>query len=192
MIKSNRAITLLELMITASIFVGVMLTIYSAFHTGMFGYSDIEENIANHQKARLILERVNLDIRNSFVYSSQDSKFTGNINYLGFLCLVDKFEKEEIRQIFAFVAYQLQGNRLMRLYRRSNDALNEDSVIEAEEMASEVKELSFSYGYTQDGSREVLFKDFWEDKINFPLAVKVRLVVGGKTEQEFERTIYLP
>ncbi|MBU0709635.1 MAG: hypothetical protein KJ793_02865 [Candidatus Omnitrophica bacterium] len=192
MIKSNRAITLLELLITASIFMAIMVSIYSAFQTGMFGYSDIEENITSYQRARLVLERINLDIRNSFAYSDEDSRFTGSENNVRFLSLVDSFKEDNITWDFALVSYNLEGDTLQRLCRKNREALNERSEVEAEEMALEVEELSFSYGYTQDGSREVLFKDFWEDRVNFPLAVKVRLVLGGKTEQEFERTIYLP
>lgn len=190
--KRPNAFTLVELLIASVIFVVVMTTIYSAFHTGIFGFRNIEEIINTYQTARQILERINLDLRNSFFYSEEESKFTGENNKLSFFTLVDSYQGDKIIPEYAFVAYKLEGNKLMRLCRKRQDALNDKLDIESDEMASNVGEIIFSYGYFGAGSQEIRWKDSWEDKKAFPLAVKINLTIKDKGEQNFQRTIYLP
>lgn len=192
MIRKERALTLIELVITASIFVAIMAAVYSAFHTGMFGYRHIEETIDAYQAARQALERINLDLRNSFAYSAQDTRFAGNKNTLSFLTIVDTFSKAKIMQDYAFVSYRLEGNKLMRLCRRSQEALNDKSGIGPQEMAVDAKDIIFSYGYKETDGREIKWKNSWDDREVLPLAVKVKLTLGNKTKQEFERTIFYP
>ena len=142
--KKNKALTLVELLIASSIFVLVMTTIYSAFHTGMFGYRNIDENINVYQTARLILGRINLDLRNSFVYSADESKFEGESNKLRFLTLVDSYQGNQIVQDYAFVSYEWEKNKLMRVCRKNKESLNEESEIPSEEMASDIDGINFS------------------------------------------------
>lgn len=188
--NTRKAVTLIELLISSCIFAIVMLGIYSAFHAGLFGYRDIEENINTYQAARLILGRLNLDLRNSFSYSAEETKFSGSNQGIGFLTLVEKFSKEGLLRNYAFVSYELEDKRLMRLCRENTEALNEKSEVLPEELASDVEDLVFSYGFIEAGSPEIKWKDSWEDKSSFPIAVKVGLVLGGKVKQKFERTIF--
>lgn len=190
--KSHKAFTLLELLIASSIFIVLMVTIYSAFHSGIFGYRNIEENIDIYQAARLILERINLDLRNSFAYKVDDAKFTGSQSELSFFTLTDTFSQEGIVQEVASVTYKLEENKLMRLCRENQDALNDKSDAEPQEMASNLKEIVFNYGYLKAGSQEIEWKDTSDNQIILPYAVKVTLILRVKTEYTFERTIYLP
>ena len=143
--KKLTGFTLVELLIAASIFVVVMVSIYSAFSAGMFGYKGIEENIKISQIARQILERINLDLRNSFAYSDSDAKFSGAKDSLSFLSLADNYNNNEITPTYAFISYKLEGDRLMRLRRVNQEALKETSEIEAEEIGADIEELVFSY-----------------------------------------------
>lgn len=188
--NTRKAVTLIELLIASSIFAIVMSGIYSAFHAGIFGYRDIEENINTYQAARLILGRLNLDLRNSFSYSAEETKFVGTNQGIGFLTLVEKFSKDGRMRNYAFVSYELEGKKLMRLCRENTEALNEKSEVSPEELASDVEDMAFSYGFIEAGSLEIKWKDSWEDKSSFPVAVRARLVLGGKAKQKFERTIF--
>jgi hypothetical protein len=170
-----------------------MVTIYLAFYSGIFGYRNIEETIDVYQAIGQILERVNLDLRNSFAYSNDDTKFVGNKNEISFLTLVDTFNKDEIIQDYASITYKLEGNKFMRLCRRNQQTLNEKSEIQAKEMVHNIEEINFNYGYRVSSDEPLKFdKESWDDKTKLPLAVKVKLTVKDKTKQEFERIIYLP
>ena len=190
--KTNKAITLIELLIASSIFMIVMMSVYLTFRTGLFGYRDIEENIDIYQTARLALERLNLDLRNVFKYSQDETKFSGNNSEILFLTLVDKFSKSQLMRHYAFVSYKLEAKILLRLCRLDKEALNEKSELEPQELASNIENFSLSYGFIESGNEEIKWKDTWEDKKAFPVAVKVKLSMAGKTKQEFERTIYFP
>lgn len=198
--KNIRAFTLVELLIASSIFLVVMLTIYSAFHTGIFAYRNIDKTINTYQTARQVLERMNLDLRTSIVYSDQEAQFTGNKNEVSFLTLTDTFSKDTLAlaQDYAFVSYQLAGDKLMRLCRKNKECLNYKSKIEPEEMAFNIEELNFSYGYINAIDKSLKFKDSWAgqdapgEEAQLPVAIKVKLSLKDKIRQDFERTIFLP
>ncbi|MFH1129087.1 MAG: prepilin-type N-terminal cleavage/methylation domain-containing protein [Candidatus Omnitrophota bacterium] len=189
--KKNTAFSLVELLVASAIFVVIMLTVYSSFHTGIFGYRKIKEAVNIYQTAGLILERINLDLANSFSYSAQESKFSGAKSEISFLSLVDTFSQDKIRQDYALVSYKLDGTKLMRLCRKNQEALNNKSEAAPDEMADNIKEVTFSYGYISVPEQPLEWKDLWDDPKSLPLAVKVSLILSNnKAEQDFERTIF--
>lgn len=190
--RTNSALTLVELLIASSIFVIIMTAVYSAFHAGIFGQRRIEGAIDIFQNARQVFGRIDLDFRNAFAFSSQDAKFLGNKNDLSFLTLVNTFSDNQITRDYSFVAYKLERDKLMRLCRKNQAALNEKSGKEPEELAAYIKGLNFSYGYVEADSTEIRWKDSWEDKTAMPDVLRITLTVGDKTKQEFVRTIFLP
>lgn len=195
--QQNKALTFLELLIATSILVVVMVTIYAAFRSGIFGYRDIEHTLDIYQSVRSILNRIDLDLKNSFVYKDDDAKFNGSEKTISFLALVDTFKEESLAQDFTFVAYKLNGNKLMRLCRKNQEALKEKSEILPEEMADSVS-IKFAYGYIPQEKQEkqIEFKESWGNEENEkktpPLAVRVELTSEGALKQKFVRTVYLP
>lgn len=199
MMKLRRGFTLMELLIAVSIFAVVATTIFSSFRAGLFGFRNIEDNIYIYQAAGQIIERLDNELRNAFVYSvDKESKFSGSASGISFLTLVDTFTKAGVVKDYALVSYQLSGNKLMRLCRRNQESLNSRTEIKPEEMAADVSKISFSYGYADSIGQPLSFKDSWGDgnapdeQKALPKAVKVTLGIKGKKTQEFERTIYLP
>lgn len=93
-IKYPKGFTLIELLLAAAIFAVVAAGIYSAFYSGLFGYRNISEAINTYQGARLILERINRELRNSFAYSSDEPRFSGKENEMSFFTLADSYNKE--------------------------------------------------------------------------------------------------
>lgn len=191
--------TLLELLIASAIFSIIMVTVYSAFHTGIFGYKDIEETVDVYQTARQVLGRINLDLRNSFIYSENEAKFLGNNSGVSFLTTVDTFYNEKAVPVYAFVAYQVEGDKIMRLCRTGQESLNENSQIEPEEMAKGVENIIFSYGYINGAEQDIKWKDTWgaagdslEEQKILPNAVKVKLTIKNNVKYNFERTIFIP
>ena len=190
--------TLVELLIACSIFLVVMSTIYSAFHSGVFGYRNIDETINAWQSARYILERINLELRNSFSYSAQDSRFLGSKNDISFLALVDTFAPGgTLEEDYASVSYKLEGLKLIRLCRKGQDSLKEKSETQPEELYSNIEQMSFAYGYI-DESGSLQFQDSWpgqgspQEAKKLPVAVKVDLTLKNRMKDNFTRTIFLP
>lgn len=194
-----RAFTLVELLIASAIFLVIMLTVYSSFHTGMLGYRNIEEAIDVSQSTRQILERINLDLRNAVIYSAREAKFAGNKGSIEFLTIADRFTQDEILKEYCLVSYSLEGARLMRLCRRNQESLNQESRVSPEEMAYNLEEIAFSYGYINVMDNSLAWKDSWavqdapeDEQKSLPVAVKVELRLKSRIKQDFQRTIFLP
>ncbi|MFH0827375.1 MAG: prepilin-type N-terminal cleavage/methylation domain-containing protein [Candidatus Omnitrophota bacterium] len=193
--KRTNAFTLVEVLISSSIFLIVLVTVYSAFHAGVFGYRNIEDRIALFQAGRFILERIQLDLRNSFAYSKDQTRFLGLADEISFLTLIDTFWQNTLIQEVALVSYSPQGDKLMRLCKRGKLALDEKSGVAPDEMVQGLQELNFEYGYIDPIDKSLKFKDSWvleSEQKTFPVAVRIKLVLRNKTVQDFERTIYLP
>ena len=187
--KKSRSFTLVELLIASSIFAVVMVALYAAFSSGVFGYRNIDERVSAYQQARLVLERINRDIRNSYAYSSGDTKFTGTTDKVSFMALVDDYSFLELLRNVAFVSYYLEGNTLMRLCRRGQGSLKDPSKGKADEMGSGIDKLSFTYIYDDNGALKEA--DAWSLAKKMPVAVKIKLSLKKRFTYDFERTVYL-
>jgi prepilin-type N-terminal cleavage/methylation domain-containing protein len=196
-VKKTRGFTLIELLIASSIFLILMIGVYSSFRTGMLGYSNISETIETTRAGRQILERVDLDLRNCFAFSQDSTKFLGTSGEISFLTLAQIFTDGAMSQQYAYISYKLERNKLTRLLRYGKESLNENSLIVPEEMNSDIKSISFSYGYPDANTKSLQFKDSWgkdspTEQKKLPAAVRIKLSIKMKADHNFERFIYLP
>lgn len=162
--KTLKAFTLVEVLIASAIFAVVMLVIYSAFHIGVFGFRDIQETLEINQTASAILGRITLDLKNCFPFSEADNKFSGSKNSLNFLSLIDNYSGKAIEQKYSFVSYALEGGTLKRLLRKDKDSLNQASQALADEMADNVSDIAFTFGYVESGGSGLSWKENWQEK----------------------------
>lgn len=176
--------TLIELLIVTSIFALIMIGFYTAFHSGIFGYKSIDEALNNYQSGYRIMERINMDLKNSFTYSDTKTGFTGQNNSIGFFSLVDA--------CYSLVSYRLDDDNktLLRLCKKNSQAVNKETKVEPEIMTTNVQELSFSYVYLDAYGQERI-KDYWDDPKALPFAVKVKLILKDTQKYEFKRKIFL-
>lgn len=181
--------TLVEVLITTAVLVVVMVTVYSAFRTGVAGYRSIEQALRTSQEARNVLERIRVDLRDCFAYSESDARFLGTPEETSFLSLVDTFTKDKVLRAYAFISYRREGDRLLRLCRRAKESLNDASVVLPDEIAAGVTEFRLQYATLDVGGEALVFSDTWTGKKELPVAVKIDLEIGGA---RFERTIVLP
>ncbi len=187
----KKGFTLIEVLIASVVFVVVMLAVYAAFSTGLFGYRTIEDRLSLYQGGAQILGQLNSDLRNSFPYSENDVKFTGTKDRLSFLTIANVFSSGMFNQDYAFVSYKLENNKLFRLCRLNQQALNAAAEVEFEEMISDIESLFFSYAVLGADGKTLEWKDDWSDSKVMPAAVKINLILKGKVRQDFTRTIFL-
>lgn len=181
--KKNEAFTLVELLISLSIFAVIMIALYSAFSTGIGGLRKIESSALACESGYFALERINKDLRNSFAYLPDNVKFSGNGAGLSFLTRLPDF---------SFVKYSLGDKTLFRLVRTNQDALKDSSETKPRILAKNVATASFTYIYPDPASGELKETDIWNDPSALPAAVRVEITLEGKKESPFIRTIYLP
>ncbi len=180
--RNKKAFTLVELLISISIFAVIMISLYSAFSTGVLSLGRIEESATASQTGYMILSRIERDVRNSFAYSPDEAKFIGNKNSLSFLTLSPEF---------SYVSYSLNGNKLLRLIRKNKAALENNSEIKPRILAQNVKQLEFTYLSSDPDTKELKESDAWSDNTALPAAIKVNLILENKPGNPYTRTIYL-
>lgn len=203
--RRGAGLTLLELMVATTIFSIVSLSLYSAFQTGILTYQRIDSAFGICQDARIALNRIELDLKNSFVYAQSNSGFKGNAQGLEFFSVVDVFDQTESHARLTLVKYKFSEGILRRISYRGLEALKENSELESEDLSLEVKEVSFQYAYsTGRPDAPYDWQEAWPREADavqlktLPLAVKIKLSLREKKYKketgivEFNRTIFLP
>lgn len=208
--KLVRGFTLVELLIAASIFSVIMLSLYSAFQTGILSYNRIDSAFNVYQTARIVLNRIELDLKNSFIYSKADSKFIGNSQTLELYSIVDTFQEGEVSSKASLIKYDLSDGILKRTCYAGLGTLKENPEITGDVLSSDVEELSFQYAYTAANPDKLYdWQDSWpniddiskknEQEKTLPLAVKIKLALIERDRQEkkigiieFNKIVSLP
>lgn len=190
---NRRAFTLIELLIAAAIFSIIVLSLYSAFHSGFLSYRRIDSSVTLYQSARILLDRMQKDLENSFSYSSDDSKFIGQASSLEFFSIIDSFEDAKSLSSICKLAYFSEDRTLKRSCSRGLDILDENKELEPEGLAYDVKEISFQYAYPTNNPEDPFqWQDTWpsrenpEQKTDLPTAVRIKLSLIEKQGLEKE------
>jgi type II secretory pathway component PulJ len=89
---------LIEFLIATAIFSIIIVSVYASFQTGILSYRGIDAAFQTYQTARVVLNRLESDIKNSFAYFPEDSQFKGNSCEIEFLGVIDKFSGKALPQ----------------------------------------------------------------------------------------------
>jgi len=203
--RKSSGLTLIELLIASSIFAIIMASVYSAFYGGFLGYRKMDASFEVYQSARTIFSRIESDLRNSFAYTKDDSKFHGSDANMDFFSIKELFVKDNSFIDICKIKYEKADTKLKRTYYRSLEALKDDVVVEPQVLAPEIKEISFEYAYaTGNADKPYEWQTSWpkckEQTPTLPLAVKIKLslVWPDKDKKadakpiEFSRVVSLP
>ncbi|MBF0485093.1 MAG: prepilin-type N-terminal cleavage/methylation domain-containing protein, partial [Candidatus Omnitrophica bacterium] len=191
--NNKTGMTLVELLVASLILVVVMVTVYSSFQAGIFGARSISYSLELHQSARQALGHINTDLRNSFVYSRENTKFEGDKEHISFLSLTDEADENGQWQGYSHVLYKLNNDKLMRIIRKDKDSLDDNAEAQEDELLEGVQGLTFSYGVASSGTNIIEWKDQWDDIKKLPLKIKVILTLkDGEAREVFARDIVHP
>lgn len=193
---SRKAFTLVELLISAAIISVIILSLYSAFQTGILSYNKMDSAFKIYQNARILLYRMSRDIGNSFSYSpEEDSRFVGTKDQLECFSLIDNFEKAAVSSSVCRIKYSVSDFVLKRscLCNLAAITAKENLQDSGEDLSSDVKEISFQYASLQNGSdKPYNWQDVWpaqnnsEQKKGRPAAVKIKLVLVERDKKQKE------
>ncbi|MBP7216459.1 MAG: prepilin-type N-terminal cleavage/methylation domain-containing protein [Candidatus Omnitrophica bacterium] len=193
--------TLIELLVATSVFVVVLVAMFNAFHTGIFGYRAVEERIESEQIASQLLTRLNSDLRSAFAYDSQeeDAHFTGSAQEVDFLATIIIYNGNIPVSTLARITYRLEGGKLMRRACVNQDSLNEKSDTPFEEVADSLTAFNMRFITFDPDSKQTKEQDDWaqtgspnDEKKKMPDGVKVNFTITQKGTYSFDRTIFLP
>lgn len=185
----KKSFTLIELLIAVTITTGILFSIYSAFNAGVLSYKKIDASFDVYQEARIIFNRLEIDLKNSFPYKKDTSLFKGANNYLDFFTVMDIYDKDKINIEVCRIKYQHDASTLKRMLFVANTAIIEDSTNpETEELSTNIKSISFQYAGKDKTDKEAfLWQANWpqdETQQNqMPLAVKIKLTMIDNSEK---------
>lgn len=190
-ISLMRGYTFVEVLITTLIFTIVILSIYSVFQTGRLTYEKMDFAFELYQKARIIFNRMDADLKNSFVYGRNNAKFWGTSEEIDFCTVLDSFDAAggTFKKVSG-IKYEFRDLTLWRTQLDGLDILREAPQGIAEDLASDLGDLSFQFAApdASDTENNYAWQDIWPKKISdqdtkqensLPLAVKVEMILGG-------------
>jgi len=204
--KNCAAFTLIELLIATVIFSLVILSLYSAFQVGLSSYRRLDYTCNTFQTARLLFNRLELDLKNALIYNSDNSMFRGSASGLDFISSIDSYDKDNINTDICRVRYDFNDTTLKRRCLYAMQALSDGFELAADELSNDVKRISFSYAFaTGNPDTPYEWQEYWPkqgeeaQEAGLPLAVKIKLSLIekdiNKNESgviDFSRIIPLP
>jgi prepilin-type N-terminal cleavage/methylation domain-containing protein len=199
----RKAFTLIELLIAATIFSIVVLSLYSAFSTGLLSYQKIDAAFGVDQAARILFNRMEQDLKNSVTYTDEDYKFIADSRSISFFTVINTYDRQGNTQpVFSRIKYELSTDTLKRTSFMGLEALKREGQAQGKESNFSVRDITFRYIATGNAEQPLVTQDVWPkddaQKKIFPLAVRIKLSLiekgrrGQETVVDFEKIIPLP
>jgi type II secretory pathway component PulJ len=186
-----RGYTFVETLITVLIFSIVMISMYSVFQTGSIAYKKMDSAFELYQEARIIFNRLDADLSNSFVYGKSNSGFYGDRQNLAFYTLLDSFSVDgRISREVAEINYEFLDSTLRRTQTDGLEILMRNSRGITEDLTDSLKDVFFQFAIRDitETEKHYTWQDIWPIKVNdqdtiqqnsLPLAVKVEMILEG-------------
>lgn len=198
--NKKNGFTLIELLIVSAIFSLLMLSIYSAFRTGLLSHKKIDNAVNLYQKARLSLGLIEVELKNAFVYAKADSRFVGSPELMVFFSILDEYEKDgKISSNIGYIRYEIFDNFLMRKASEGILTLKANPEDKGESFISGIEGLSLQFAAPSVVLDKLYeWQDSWpkdgdsDQKKQLPLAVKIKLVLKQKDNGSVEFNKIIP
>jgi prepilin-type N-terminal cleavage/methylation domain-containing protein len=191
--KAARGHTLLEILVSTAILSVILVSLYSAFHTGLLSYQKVESEAELYRTGRIILSFIESDLRNAFIYSETESRFKGDPWSMQFMAHPARYDAlPKVYRHVAKVRYTYAASSLKRALLVGLSALTDTGDPGEEELSGRVRECAFEYATADKSSSGYSWYSSWpnvnagEQKMYFPLAVRVRLIVEAKSARRGE------
>jgi prepilin-type N-terminal cleavage/methylation domain-containing protein len=198
-ITYRKSFTLIELLIAVTIITVILLSIYSAFNTGVLSYKKIDASFDVSQEARVIFNRLEIDLKNSFPYKKDASLFKGANQHLDFFTVLDIYDKDTAYTEICRIKYQFDAGTLKRMAFVANTAIDENGNPQVEELSANIKSIDFQYASDDKTGKEAfIWQATWPQddtqQNQMPIAVKIKLTIIDRNEKrenliEFSKTI---
>jgi prepilin-type N-terminal cleavage/methylation domain-containing protein len=197
----NKAFTLIELMVAASIVGLIGLAVLTVFAGGLRVYERVQSYGAARADVFFALEEMEKDLRNIFPLSAIG--FEGSSKKISFPAVIETLEtlddEQSVVPSVGKAVYYLEDTgaeaKLLKSEKQdySRAAAPESAGARGQVLAS-VKDIEFSYYSFDEGSKAVIWKGSWsKGEGTFPKAVKVEVTFhDGSRDVRQIRTVWVP
>ena len=198
--KSNPGFTLIELLLSLAIFSIMAVAVYSAFASGIGVWRKAKEVGSIHQTARLMLDEIAEDLRNTVMISG--SPFMGKSDRVSFLIVrrdaatSGGLIASEVRRI----TYEVKRDEtspydaIYRLDESYVEGLQEGHE-KPEYFGGPITAFELQYVARDEESGVAMeWKAVWDEEDLFPIGVKITLAMPGRQKEGavFTKTVFMP
>jgi len=180
--KKKNGFTVIEILVSATIFSIIALGIGSTFLTGMKIWNRLQKDNFLEQQIPLTLEIIAKNLRQSIL--SSHIKFSGTEQKISFPCLIGK---SIIELTYKF---NPQENSIWQIQADLKDILAKKQTVKEKKILSSLKDLKISYlDFADKKQKEYKWKKTWEKTESMPIAVKFEI----NTENHiYAKTVFIP
>jgi len=194
---ASRGFTLIELMITAGMFLVVGLAVYFSLSNGVKVYKRVHV-AAPQEDIYIFFDKITADLSNCLYHSR--IKFVGERDSIQFATLVDlQIQDSGAQKTLGRISYTLDSyNEILLRRQDSYSQVYEDDEGPSKKMADSVKSFELSYYCWDQVNLQYEWKGTWgvdmdeEATTILPLAVRIVVVFGDSSNpSRLTRTITL-
>ncbi len=188
--RKEQGFTLIELVVSLTIFSVISLSIYSSFAGGISVWRKAQEFSSVYQTARLLLDDIAMELKNAVKVSG--TEFNGGPRRLSFITLRQASHGASARRDtqIAKVTFEVLRDPSASgyaLFRRQASNLKVRG--EAELMVGSLSSLDFQYTYINSVGELQPWAKVWKMNDELPLGVKITLNIGGT---QFTKMVFIP
>lgn len=169
----NKSFTLIEIILAIAIFSIIVTAVYSSFYVGTKSYFRLTGKIEKIQELNWFLQKLSKELRNAYL---EKEDFIGYAHNLSFFTVEEVYSEEGIFPEIARVSYEFKKDKLFKKLQIGGEAFLLPQDFEFKEIMEGVNSLNFTYLYYKDlEKKEVIWRDFFEEKGILPRGVKVEI-----------------
>jgi len=188
--RKEQGFTLIELVVSLTIFSVISLSIYSSFAGGISVWRKAQEFSSVYQTARLLLDDIAMELKNAVKVSG--TEFNGGPRRLSFITLRQASHGASARRDtqIAKVTFEVLRDPSASgyaLFRRQASNLKVRG--EAELIVGSLSSLDFQYTYINSVGELQPWATVWKMSDELPLGVKITLNIGGT---QFTKMVFIP
>lgn len=169
----KKSLTLIEVMVAASIFSFISLSLFFLLRTGIFVKKRVEAKLAVHQNVQINLERISSELRNAVFFKQAES---------GFKSYEDEGSAEKVLEFYTLLFnYPENLPQVMRITYRFNKEQGVLYKIAKKPFSKNSKEKKFEYFDNLEDFKISCFDETmsplekWEAEDKLPKGVKIEL-----------------
>jgi len=188
--RKEQGLTLIELVVSLTIFSVISLAVYSSFAGGISVWRKAREFSSVYQTARLLLDDMALELKNAVMVSG--TEFIGGPRTISFITLrqgthgTSASGDSQIAKVTFEVRRDPSGQGYA-LFRRH--ATNLKRRVDAELMVGALSGLDFQYTYKNSVGELQPWAKVWKTKDELPLGIKITLNIGAT---QFTKMVFIP
>ncbi len=188
--RKEQGFTLIELVVSLTIFSVISLSIYSSFAGGISVWRKAQEFSSVYQTARLLLDDIAMELKNAVKVSG--TEFNGGPRRLSFITFRQGSHGASARRDsqIAKVTFEVRRDPSAAgyaLFRRQASNLKVRG--EAELIVGSLSSLDFQYTYINSVGELQPWAKVWKMNDELPIGVKITLNIGGT---QFTKMVFIP